>query len=424
MSDAAAALPTHHSILGMGSYGCVYDTPLDCVSGLRIEPVRLDKTGLPQDQWVYKVQKASSSAHLLAVNAILSEVDATHAFTVPILNSCNVAKQRLKDCAPLKDYDGPLMQFTMSKGLDSSALTFTNYGIVFEKLTDLFNGITKLGQAGFVHGDIKKANVLFFTSDNRFRLIDYDFVASMHLVPLHSAPVTKTLSGTPDATVFTRESWNAAVSDSKLLDVLQSDPESFLSYAKFAVTCNVYFPPENIVLRMCWSALQRLKNGNYVTVSQADILESLKKQAEEWTDSYFDYFLMRKKPDGKKEFMHERFELVKDMNYFGTAQRKLKKCFTDIVERAGALNDPRIQTTNFYLDMFRQAYYPHLHDAFQVGFFILQFVLQHQAHLQGDTIRRLLIAADALLCTNPAKRKDVWVAATYLLIISNVLKKS
>ena len=388
----SAALPTQHSILGVGAYGCVYDS---AQGPCRYELGMSSKGAGTGDRFAYKVQKQEIAAHLMHVNAVLDILDSEHKFTVPLLSYCSLRQKRAPaDCAPLKDFEGDLCQFKMNKGVPLSSVTISRKeecDPIVQTLASLARGIHILNTAGFVHGDIKMSNILYFP-DKRFRFIDYDLFASVNLIAVDADNIdtTKVL----EFRERWRTDWLRKNDYSKVLKLILGT--DFLQYGRFAVKNILYSPPENCITSFCFDML-RMLHTNFPAFDKSKTISLLKTCAATYQTKLYNYFCENE--DASVIALLQPLDFVNGKwqdNFYAFIDRVVDVAADD-------LGDPTHAAKSLFVNIIRHTYYPLQHDPFQFGFFLVQFSVHlFKTGTPPHLLRKILETANQLMKFDPS----------------------
>ena len=411
-SAAPAAPPTNHAILGMGEYGCVYEAPRPCTAKPETVTVEGIDTALPL---VYKVQR-EDDGKTWRLNSVILGIDPTQELLLPYESTCPVDNRDAVGCKPLERAPR-VLQLAMRKGtrLTQSALShdgmYDDISISHvQQLATLCKGVAKMASKGYVHGDIKLANSLLFSApaapaaaaaaaaaaESKIMLIDYDFFASMFLVPLHRH--VETALGRP----VTRELVLDSLSDAYVQNTVfpQFDTTYFFAFARTS-----YFPPENHVTDAC------------VQEFYARVRSPWRKRQFQCVQSCIDMqiHLMKK----ELRATHAAPLLRETLDIFRSESEYMRRYTTDFLQGTVMRGlefpaDDAAAQNEFYAQVFQRAYYPHAHDAFQLGYFLAEFVCKFDPPSSSVYARKLLKIANKLLCPNPAARLTTAEAAAKL----------
>ena len=366
------ALPTHHE-LGRGSFGCVFESPLPCDT---IESV----TGLPVPATsVYKLMRAEDAAVVWARNAnLVLKLDASSIFTVPLRSRCRVTDVHAARaaCAPMARSDD-IEQLAMQFGIVLTRfITWTQHvrtlKAALKPLYVLLRHCKRMNAAGVVHGDIKPDNILYFSSEARFKLIDYDFMASFYMddaIPMQPMDVSAHVS--------------RPVVD-MMLTARPLAPGCRFAFNNVAY----YFPPENDVASECReAALSRFP----LHADMNDFVDACKQNFELRASA-----LASELRAWLPMHLHRHLTILHDHDAY-VAQ------FVVFVRDVLSGTWPDLNA------IFRKGYYPAAHDAFHFGYVFVFLVGQYASREAQDVraVHTMLSISNDLLCPNPRERHTI-----------------
>ena len=482
----ADAAPTNHPLwLGEGGFGCVFDGPQECNADVEDFAV---STGLSAAPLVYKVQE--TEPWLLRLNASLHLLDPTSQYTLPYERVCTLKYPnvtRAGACQILKGSDKPLMQLAMRRGvvlskpeqlieamlkfpvpstIESLEGKIIANAFVLNLFQQLFDGCAQMCARGVVHGDIKSCNVLYFKEDNRFRLIDFDFMGSFYLndVSAHIAAIIKmpfsTIAETSAGSVITAAgseitaaglaitaadsattaadsvitAANSAITAAEsvisarnvlvltadkmrinALALFASDPavlhaafESPNVHAMFAFTTLGYAPPETVIAAVARDAYRRQKLGR--PMSDSDFEDKVRTL---FNDVYFNGVERKGKPP-RKSFIRnlaldraDRDAYLRLYSHWFIREKGAfvaETQFYDFMEHV--IDSPEVHGPEGW---FAAAYYPDKHDAFMLGYLLFDMLLTLRFRTNAASVK-LYDIANKLLCADPRKRMSIAAA--------------
>ena len=249
-------MASHHTLtyVSAGTYGCVVRNTLACDAA---KPPLLPRAPTFSGTTVSKLSLGTYTQNVGAIVNVLNTVDPDHSFTVPIETMCNVtAAERARivadgQCLSLAADigaagDAPdVSQITMRAGetyhtyLRRESVRGTPLHVLYAQLHELFVGIRRMHTFEIGHGDLKESNMLYFASDNKIRLIDFDLMFRYDLDP---ALQVRSLDE-PHYSNF----WSDELSSSEAEEIFEdaeSDEMAVFNYNGDAY----YFPPDDILI--------------------------------------------------------------------------------------------------------------------------------------------------------------------------------
>lgn len=163
-------------LLGMGTYGCVFDSPVRCVD---------KKTSVFGVGKIFRSFDESKIEYIESQH--LQAIDPNGEFTIPLVQQCITHKTDLQEtedvdkCSHIDNMQTFYSQLVYkNKGTALNQLFRTN---VFDHMDlasflGLLQGLKKFISNNKVHRDIKRENIVKVASedDNRFRFIDFGFM--------------------------------------------------------------------------------------------------------------------------------------------------------------------------------------------------------------------------------------------------------
>ena len=338
LKTVAALPPSHHDVvasrlLGLGMYGCVYSVPHEpCVDDDILPDSNAFMAGTTDV--AYKVGRLSDANAAWTINKdVILKIDPNSDFTVPLHTKCTLRREPSADCTSLKGVREPMGQVSMRKGavLKSVKWSETHVGSIVK----LLDNCAKLTELGFVHGDIKPDNILYFEGDQTLRLIDFDLLSTFDMMDV-AGTVAQVQRVMTKGQVVTRETaLRALVRDpTRLMRELNSNNP----HARFALAAQAYFPPENCITTNCVRA--RYTDRKAIQSSFHAYTKKLIDVLRSWL------------PEDMMNMLHiASQQYITDFDLFTIRT----------VHR-----DP--------LRTFLEAFYPDKHDAFQLGIVLAYFV--------------------------------------------------
>ena len=173
------------ALIGKGAYGCVFDPPLQCNGNGN------DDTSKPSrqknKQVIGKVFLEDPDFDIeKEVMKMLPIVDPNSEFTIPLKAECTVTNISESDL--VNDASGSIC--TRDNLMNRKQMIFRHGGETLNTyinkdykkffktvraLTNVIKGIRQMHRSGYVHLDIKPANILYSTKDRKTFLIDFGF---------------------------------------------------------------------------------------------------------------------------------------------------------------------------------------------------------------------------------------------------------
>ena len=177
-----------------GTYGCVFKPHLACNAKKNII-TKSKKT-------IGKIFSDENEARneLSIHHYIFDSVDPHGDFTVQLFDKCTVSKFKNNDgherCSFIDDQSSPLFNKTQSymqliyeyggisidHYLHNNKPSIGKVKALLKSFVALFEGVAKMHQHGFVHQDIKPANILYLPKKKKAKLIDMGLVTKLNKV--------------------------------------------------------------------------------------------------------------------------------------------------------------------------------------------------------------------------------------------------
>ena len=165
-------------LIGEGSYGCVFDPPMPCIESRKTR--RKNTVGK-----VFISEEEFESER--KITKIVKDVDPNSKFTIPLYNSCRVKDldkdETYKKCELFRHFHGDikaLYQLVYKNGginikdlMRRTKGTIPRFKKIMRSMCNVVHGIKSLIDAGYVHQDIKPANILWQAKSNQILLIDF-----------------------------------------------------------------------------------------------------------------------------------------------------------------------------------------------------------------------------------------------------------
>lgn len=168
--------------LGSGTYGCVFDPPLQC------KQKRRNKTPIskPTSRYIGKVFTNLDEYEIekRLMEMIQKDIDPENIFTVPYLEACEISKPTsddmkdvTEDCAYLSGKQEKQIVYE-NGGVDLDKIaphinTFSAFVKIIKSMSPIFQGIVILQSKGYVHNDVKPGNILYDRKSKTCKLIDF-----------------------------------------------------------------------------------------------------------------------------------------------------------------------------------------------------------------------------------------------------------
>ena len=333
---------------------------------------------------------------------VILRLDPRSEFMLPVESTCTLRDPvpSRATCAPLRRHGGPVAQLSMRRGKNISTVRWTgqSFRAHLATIVKFFDGCARLTEFGFVHGDIKPDNILYFEEDSTLRLIDYDFLSNFNMTDL--AGMRSQVTAIFDrGEIFTRDSAVAYLNTgSSALDVLLMAERP----SRFAIDVAPYFPPENHIGSSCVDIVQKAAVVS-VPIRRADIIRHFRTHTMHLR-SLLNSWLPR--------------EFFLRLTVASAAYEADYVAFLDSV-----LRDDASRT-------FTSSFYPDKHDAFQLGVvlaYIVGMIFKNRnisaSNFQSGICVVLLTSLNALLCADPSKRAPTRLVHSQLLAFADALDK-
>lgn len=157
-------------LLGKGSYGCVFDPPVECVDGIKAKGVG-------------KVFKYKEAMEMEKTNMdIIRNIDPLYLFTNPIVHVCKVKLDKIRDdpdhiqCDLVTDQQDAYEQLVYKHvGIDFYEYGKANYCFsedMMPKWNTFINGLLTMNTNKYAHFDLKPENMIL-TQNSDILLIDF-----------------------------------------------------------------------------------------------------------------------------------------------------------------------------------------------------------------------------------------------------------
>ena len=253
----AAASRRTLQYVAAGTYGCVVRDTLACDT---VTPLVAANPTF-SDRTVSKLSLEKYTANMGVIVKVLQKVDPDHSFTVPIETICNItADERVRvvddgQCrALITDINGSAAPPTVSQITMREGVTYYKYlieesrkgtalHILYEQLFVFFQGIEKMHKMNIAHGDLKETNMVYFASDKKIRLIDFDMMFSYNLDPALNTGRKK----------YNYLDWETYY-DSETLETIFDEADTEQATISNYNGETGYFPPDDVLL--CKSKLR------------------------------------------------------------------------------------------------------------------------------------------------------------------------
>lgn len=158
--------------IASGSYGCVFKPHLPCQNKSKVHGT------------IGKVFKddADQKTEVKIHNEIVTKVDPEQAFTLPILETCQVNASQITNsssCDLIEDVDRhyQIISPDAGKSLDDivseKPLREAMFRNIFLAIEPLFKGLVSLVENGYIHQDIKLDNIMYHPTTKKIVLIDF-----------------------------------------------------------------------------------------------------------------------------------------------------------------------------------------------------------------------------------------------------------
>jgi serine/threonine protein kinase len=166
-------------LIGDGNYGCVFRPHVKCKDKSKKHANAVSKVF---------VDVSDYDSELSIARKVESEIDPSHDFTLPLLNSCRVSlttTDKPESCGLIKgDYHTKDFQQLIYKYGGKSLKDILKTKGTIKKLVRILagfkpvlQGIERIGKAGYVHQDIKPHNLL--NKGSKIFLIDFGIMSRM-----------------------------------------------------------------------------------------------------------------------------------------------------------------------------------------------------------------------------------------------------
>jgi serine/threonine protein kinase len=164
--------------LGEGTYGCVYRSPFPCQSKKHYAKTTVGKVFADK----------SEAAIERRLQNFVSKIDPHQTFSIPVSDICDVSlsntafRKELAKCSIINNASKTYQQIVYSNGgLDlrkhmAKKGSKTKFNKIFRLLRPILDGLQVLHKHGYIHQDIKPANMLY--NGKKVYLIDFGIMES------------------------------------------------------------------------------------------------------------------------------------------------------------------------------------------------------------------------------------------------------
>jgi len=195
--------------VGKGTYKCVFSPAIRCAG----DDKRYNNSN--KDNYISAITTYEEASNEIKNEKIRYKFDPNEEFTLKLLKSCKIGEldnkteafEEFSSCSDsingnfLSQYEYPYNQFDFHSPDDLRLIINKNGGVnlkvllkklakmkdtdllellpkLFIKFKSILKGLVKMGKAGYIHCDIKPANILYNIKTNKFYLIDFGLMSS------------------------------------------------------------------------------------------------------------------------------------------------------------------------------------------------------------------------------------------------------
>lgn len=173
--------------IASGTYGCVFYPPVECTNSKK-------RLGSKRIRSIGKIFGDSNQAlSEQQIHSLVDSIDPQSKFTLRLIRTCNVdhvkEKHKPEKCHHMKPTVERYQQLIYEHGgksyddiMKDNKPTLRIFKKLVQGLLPIFEGITILLDNGYIHQDIKPANITYFAKVKSARLIDFGIMINKHKI--------------------------------------------------------------------------------------------------------------------------------------------------------------------------------------------------------------------------------------------------